>query len=98
MSDERLEQPDTDDEMLPEYDFSGGIRGKHYHAYQRGYKVIIHKTDGTTEERDFALPAGAVVLDPDVRPYFPDSDAVNRALRGLIALIPHQHIPDETVR
>ena len=27
-------------------------------------------------------------LVPDVRRYFPDSDAVNAALRGLIALIP----------
>jgi hypothetical protein len=27
-------------------------------------------------------------LAPDVRHYFPDSDAVNAALRGLIALIP----------
>ena len=45
------ERPSTQDEMLPEYDFTGkkGVRGKHYQAYQRGYQVIIHKTDGTTE-------------------------------------------------
>jgi hypothetical protein len=29
-----------------------------------------------------------VMLDPDVRAYFPDTEAVNTALRGLIALIP----------
>jgi hypothetical protein len=28
------------------------------------------------------------MLDPDVRAFFPDSDAVDRALRGLIQLIP----------
>jgi len=28
------------------------------------------------------------VLDPDVRAYFPDTEAVNSTLRGLIALIP----------
>ncbi|ABU59012.1 hypothetical protein Rcas_2951 [Roseiflexus castenholzii DSM 13941] len=74
--------------MLPEYDFSGGVRGKHYRAYQRGYKIIVHKIDGTTEERDYTLPEGAVMLDPDVRAYFPDAEAVNTALRGLIKLIP----------
>ncbi len=28
------------------------------------------------------------MLEPDVREYFPDSDAVNKALRGLIRLLP----------
>ena len=79
-----------DDEMQPEYDFSKGVRGKHYRAYQRGYKVVIHKTDGTTEERDYTLPEGTVILDPDVQAYFHDSEAVNTALRGLIKLIPQR--------
>ena len=87
--------PDDDDmdEMLPEYDFSGGVRGKHYRDFQRGYKVIIHKTDGTTEERDYTLPEGAVILDPDVRAYFSDGQTVNTVLRGLINLIPHEPTP-----
>lgn len=77
-----------DDEMLSEYDFSNGVRGKHYQAYRQGFKVVVHKSDGTTEERSIALPPGLVTLDPDVQAYFPDSEAVNRALRGLIELIP----------
>jgi hypothetical protein len=89
------QQTADDDEMLPEYDFSGGVRGKHYQAYRRGYQVVVHKTDGTTEVRDFALPEGTVVLDPDVRAYFPDSEAVNRTLRGLISLMPQHHVPSE---
>ena len=89
------QQTADDDEMLPEYDFSGGVRGKHYQACRRGYQVVVHKTDGTTEVRDFALPEGAVVLDPDVRAYFPDSEAVNRTLRGLISLMPQHHVPSE---
>ena len=84
---------DDPDEMLPEYNFSGGVRGKHYRAFQRGYKVIIHKTDGTTEEHDYTLPEGAVMLDPDVRAYFSDSETVNTVLRGLINLIPHERTP-----
>ena len=95
MNNKLSERQTADDEMLPEYDFSGGVRGKHYQAYQRGYQVIIHKMDGTTEVRDFALPEGTVVLDPDIRAYFPDSEAVNRTLRGLISLMPQQRRPRE---
>jgi hypothetical protein len=93
MSNEMSRQPDETDDMLPEYDFSGGVRGKHYQAYHQGYKVIVHKIDGTTEERDYSLPEGAIMLEPDVRVYFPDAESVNTALRGLIRLIPHEHIP-----
>lgn len=78
-------------EMLPEYDFAsmkGGVRGKYYKAYREGHTVEIHKADGTTSVQYFGLEDGAVMLEPDVRKYFPDSEAVNRALRGLIALVP----------
>jgi hypothetical protein len=93
MSNKTPEVPSTDeDDMLPEYDFSGGVRGKHAKAYQRGYRTIIHKVDGTTIEQDFTLPEGAVILDPDVHAYFPDSEAVNTALRGLISLIPQKYV------
>jgi len=60
----------ADGEMLPEYDFSDGVRGKHYQAYRRGYQVIIHKADGTTEVRDFALSQpclAATLLEPPSR-------------------------------
>jgi hypothetical protein len=90
MNSESPERQIDNDGMLPEYDFSKGARGKHYQAYQQGYQVSIHKVDGTTEVRDFALPDGAVILDPDVREYFPDSETVNRTLRELIHLIPQQ--------
>ncbi len=76
------------EEMLPEYDFRGGVRGKHYKAYRRGHSVTIHRKDGTVEVQHFTLEDGAVMLEPDVRNYFPDSDAVNKALRGLITLLP----------
>lgn len=32
----------SDEDMLPEYDFSEGVRGKHYQAYRKGYTVKIH--------------------------------------------------------
>ena len=79
-----------DDEMREEYDFSKlqGERGKYYQAYRKGHSVTVTKADGSTETHHFTLQDGAVMLDPDLRDYFPDSDAVNRALHGLVALLP----------
>jgi hypothetical protein len=77
--------------VLPEYDFArikGGIRGKYSEAYCEGHTVEIRQTDGTTSVQYFQLEDGAVMLEPDVRKYFPDSEAVNRALRALIAIAP----------
>lgn len=91
------EQPDHDDEMEPLYDFSNGVRGKHAQAYRGGHRVIVHKTDGKTEVQEFALPEGAIMLDPDVRAYFPDAESANRALRGLIHLIPDRQMIPESV-
>ena len=76
--------------MLPEYNFQGGVRGKHYKAYRKGHSVKIHKSDGTTIVQYFKLEEGAVMLEPDIREYFPDSKAVNNALRSLITLIPEK--------
>lgn len=79
------------DDMLPEYDFSqmgDGKRGKYHEAYRAGHTVRIIKEDGEVEVHYFTLEEGAVVLEPDVREYFPDSESVNEALRNLIALIP----------
>ncbi len=78
-----MKEPDKD-EMRPEYDFSDGVRGKHYRAYREGHTVTIHRSDGETETRHYAPEPGMVALDPDVQAYFPDSESVNRALRGLI--------------
>jgi len=80
----------TDDEMLPEYDFTGKnvVRGKHAKALREGYTVTIHKEDGTIVVQNHTLQKNAVVLDPDVHAYFPDSESVNKALRTLIELVP----------
>ena len=88
-------QSEVDEEVQPLYDFSGGVRGKHAQAYQLGHQVVIHKRDGSTEVQEFVLPEGVIILDPDVRVYFPDAESVNRALRGLIRLIPQQQMATE---
>lgn len=80
-----------DDDMRPEYDFQGGMRGKYYKAMQAGYTITIHKADGTTIVKDVMPKRGAIVLEPDVHAYFPDSDSVNRTLCCLIPLLPRKH-------
>ena len=77
--------------MRTEYDFRGGVRSKHYKAMQARYTVILHKEDGTTVMQDVMPKEGAVVLEPDIRAYFPDSESVNKALRCLIPLLPKKH-------
>lgn len=72
--------------MRPEYDFKGGVRGKHHKAYRKGHTVRVQKQDGTVQAVRYTLEDGAVMLAPDVREYFPDSDSVNETLRTLIKL------------
>lgn len=80
-----------DNDMRAEYDFTGGVRGKHYMAMQAGYTITVHKADGTTVVKDVVPQKGAVILEPDIRVYFPDSESVNRALRCLIPLLPQKY-------
>jgi hypothetical protein len=54
-----------EDDLRPEYDFSGGVRGKYAKRFAEGSNVVV--------------------LEPDVAEKFPNSEAVNRALRGLIS-------------
>ena len=94
MKKEPCKQEGVEDDMRPEYDFAnmaGGVRGKYYKAYRAGHTVQIHHEDGTIETQYFTLEDGAVVLEPDVRQYFPDSEAVNKALRCLIPLVSENH-------
>lgn len=77
--------------MQPEYDFSGGIRGKYAKRLkENGYTIRIYHTDGTFSERR-VLGEKTVILDADVWEYFSSSEAVNNALRTLISLVPNKH-------
>ncbi len=82
----------NDDEMLEEYDFTGmkGVRGKYHEAYKKGHTVRIHEDDGTVSIHHYTLEDGAVLLEPDIRPYFPTSESVNEVLRSLIQLAPQK--------
>ena len=70
--------------MRDEYDFSKGVRGKHYKGYRESHTVVINKEDGTPSIQYSKEEDGAVMLDPDLKIHFPNSDSVNKALRSLI--------------
>jgi hypothetical protein len=93
MKKKKTNKPQTDD-MLPEYDLEGkkGVRGKYAKSLQKEYSVRVLKEDGTVETRQFVPKENAVVLDPDVKVYFPDSESVNNALRSLINIIPEERL------
>lgn len=98
MSNKQTDPNEVSGEMLPEYDFSGktGVRGKYYQRLRQGYTVTRQQEDGTTLVQHITRPEGAVMLDPDVQEYFPDAEAVNAALRGLIQLLPRKRTPSQS--
>lgn len=71
-----MRKPRKDDDILEEYDFSGGVRGKYAERYSEGTNVVV--------------------LDPDVVEYFPDGEAVNNALRGLVEIIRGREKDEQT--
>jgi hypothetical protein len=85
--DSSKKRSDEDADMLPEYDFRGGVRGKHHKAYRQGFTVTIHNADGTKTVQKHKPEKDTIKLDPDVQKYFPDAEAVNEALRCLIPIL-----------
>jgi hypothetical protein len=75
----------NENDMRDEYDFSKGMRGKHYKAYRDGHTVLINKDDGTKSVQYFKEEDGSIMLDPDIKIHFPNSESVNKALRSLIS-------------
>ena len=75
-----------EDGMRTEYDFGQAERGKSYRPLENGYTVHIHQSDGSEIVNHYTLAEGTVLLAPDVREYFSDSQSVNEALRSLIQL------------
>ncbi len=70
----QIDDPTADPDMLPEYDFSKGVRGKYVQRLAAGSNVVV--------------------LAPDVAALFPDSDAVNEALRALAHIAQRQVKPN----
>jgi hypothetical protein len=81
----KINEKSTVNEMRSEYDFSGGVRGKHFKAYRRGHSVKVIKKNGSAEVTYFTQKEGSIMLDPDIQKHFPNSKSVNNALREYIA-------------
>ena len=51
-----------DDDLRPEYDFSAGVRGKHFDAYRKGTNVIFLDPDVAAVFKDSAAVNTALRL------------------------------------
>ncbi len=49
-----MNQKRDDDEMRPEYDFAGGVRGKHHQAYRGGTNIVVLDPEVARVFRDSA--------------------------------------------
>ena len=76
------------DKKIKEFDFSGGVRGKHVGRLKNGHKTIVSKANGSIE----TYLTRPVILDRDLQQIFKDSKAVNKALRGLLELVPQRRV------
>lgn len=45
---------DLENDLLPEYDFSGAVRGKYYQRYRQGTNVVLLDSDVAAVFRDSA--------------------------------------------
>jgi hypothetical protein len=50
------------DDLEPEYDFSGGVRGKHFEAYKKGTNVVFLDPDIAAVFKDSAAVNNALRL------------------------------------
>jgi hypothetical protein len=74
--------------LRSEYDFSASKRNPYTQRLREpGCTIRIFNEDGTFTEKNVPNSM-TVVLEPDVKEYFPNSAEVNRALRTLISLFP----------
>lgn len=47
-----MSQEPEDDDLEPEYDFTGAVRGKYYERYQQGTNVVLLDPDVAQAFRD----------------------------------------------
>jgi hypothetical protein len=58
------QEPETtvNDEMRPEYDFSGGVRGRYFEAYKQSTNIIVIEPDAAEVFQDSAAVNEALRL------------------------------------
>jgi hypothetical protein len=77
-------EPDEDG-MLPDYDFSKGVRGKHAKRMRNGVNITIYAPDEKTIRELRRERRMLVQIEPDVAKHFTNASAVNSALRHVLA-------------
>jgi hypothetical protein len=55
-----MSQNDEEDTMREEYDFSGGVRGKHHEAYRQGTNLVLLEPDVARIFKDSATVNAAL--------------------------------------
>lgn len=55
-----MSQEGKQDTMREEYDFSGGVRGKHYEAYRQGTNLVLLEPDVAKIFKDSAAVNSAL--------------------------------------
>ena len=55
-----MSQENEQDTMREEYDFSGGVRGKHYKAYRQGTNLVLLEPDVAKIFKDAATVNAAL--------------------------------------
>ena len=55
-----MSQEHDPDTMREEYDFSGGVRGKHYQAYRQGTNLVLLEPDVAAIFKDAATVNAAL--------------------------------------
>jgi hypothetical protein len=55
-----MSQEHEQDTMREEYDFSGGVRGKHYQAYRQGTNLVLLEPDVAAIFKDAATVNAAL--------------------------------------
>ena len=56
------QKTESDDDILPEYDFTGAVRGKYYERYRQGTNVVLLDPDVAEIFRDSAAVNDALRL------------------------------------
>jgi hypothetical protein len=74
-----------EEDLLPEYDFSKGVRGKHHQAYRQGHSVTISHQDVTATTQEFPASRTIANLTTENHPNNPGGEGqVRSRLNGKI--------------
>ena len=73
-----MDQRNERDTMRAEYDFSSGVRGKHFEAYRRGTNVVLLEPDVAEVFKDSATVNSALRVLAKIARAHASTPATNR--------------------